>query len=561
MKTLDTQGRDFTLRFPYDASMAQSVKALPKRRWDASRRCWLVPITPSSAPVVREWAETRGFKLSDRAREAIDNAVGIADILYEASYAKDDPLEVLPGLRPFQRAGVAYALATRRCMIADEMGLGKTVQALAWLEGIEEGGYPAVVVCPASLKLNWQREAERWLPHRTTAVINGMNADIPDERDIYIVNYDLFGRGVLKKRNDEGKIVSVYPMVEEFKFMKMKSIVLDESHYVKNPDAHRTKACKELCSGVPNRLCLSGTPVLNRPFELVSQLQMLGLLYEVFGSRREFIDRYCEAEETRFGVVYNGAKNLDELNRRMRSAFFVRRKKSEVLTELPAKVRSYVPMQLTNEREYRRAERDLIKWIVETDGLEAARRAKAAEHLVRIEKLKQLAVAGKLSGAVAWIKDFLDTGEKLVVFATHRETITALEEALAGYNPVTIAGSTTQTARQSAVDSFQTDDETRLLIGNLKAAGVGLTLTRASNVAFLELGWTPAEHDQAEDRVHRITQRDSVTAWYLLADRTIDMDITDLLDEKRKVVTAATDGGEVGEGSIVNDLIGRLVGR
>jgi SNF2 family DNA or RNA helicase len=560
LKTLDVQGRHFIIKFDYDAALVQGARQLPSRQWDSTTKGWLVPITPATALRVLEWASSRRFTITPAAQQAIENATEIADLLYEASAAKDDPLEVIPGLRPFQRAGVAYALATRRCMIADEMGLGKTVQALAFLEGVENGkGFPAIVICPASLKLNWQREAARWLPDRTTVVINGKDADIPDGVDIYIVNYDLFGRGAIRRRNDAGKIVMIYPMVEEFKFLKAKSIVLDESHYVKNPDAHRTKACRELCAGVPNRLCLSGTPVLNRPYELISQVQMLGLLHEVFGGRRAFIDTYCEAELTRFGTAYTGAKNLDELNRKMRSSFFVRRRKADVLKELPPKVRSYVPMQLTNEREYMRAERDLIKWIMETDGMEAARRAKAAEHLVRIEKLKQLAVAGKLAGAVSWIKDFLDSGEKLVVFVTHKTVVTELQATLKdSYGAVTIDGSTSQRDRQAAVDNFQNDDTVRVLIGNLKAAGVGLTLTTASNVAFLELGWTPAEHDQAEDRVHRITQQDSVTAWYLMAANTIDADITELLESKRKVVTAATDGGEIGEGSILGDLVSRL---
>lgn len=565
MKLLDVQGRYFLVKFQYDQALVHAARQLPSRRWDDTAKGWLVPVTPATAMHVMEWATSRRFTVTEDAQQAIADATQIADLLYEASTSKDDPLEVIPGLRPFQRAGVAYALATRRCMIADEMGLGKTAQGLAFMEGLAQRGeraFPAVVVCPASLKLNWEREAGMWLPNRTTAVINGTNADIPDGVDIYIVNYDLFGRGALRRRNDEGKIVTVYPMVEEFKYLRPRTIILDESHYVKNPDAHRTKACKELCHGVPNRVLLTGTPVLNRPFELIAQVQILGLLHEVFGGRRAFIDRYCEAEVTRFGMSYNGAKNLDELNRKMRSAFFIRRKKEEVLTELPPKVRSYVPMSLANEREYRRAERDLIKWIMETDGVDAARRAKAAEHLVRIEKLKQLAAAGKLAAATAWIRDFLDTGEKLVVFATHKVIISHLKDALRDdYGAVVIDGSTSQRNRTAAVDRFQKDASTRVLVGNLQAAGVGLTLTAASNVAFLELGWTPAEHDQAEDRVHRIGQEDSVTAWYLLAARTIDADIVDLLDEKRKVVTAATDGGDLADGSILSDLIGRLRGR
>ena len=179
-----------------------------------------------------------------------------------------------------------------------------------------------------------------------------------------------------------------------------------------------------------------------------------------------------------------------------------------------------------------------------------------AEHLVRIETLKQLAAKGKLAAAIDWVRDFLGSGEKLVLFATHTDIVRGLAEA---FDAPMIYGDTPVAERQAIVDRFQSDPECRLVVGNTRAAGVGLTLTAASNVAFLELGWTPAEHDQAEDRCHRYGQTaDSVNAWYLLAADTIDEDIAALIESKRAVVDAGTDGKESLGESILGGLLDRL---
>lgn len=186
---------------------------------------------------------------------------------------------------------------------------------------------------------------------------------------------------------------------------------------------------------------------------------------------------------------------------------------------------------------------------------QAEYRAAQAEHLTKIAALKRLAAQGKLEAACAWIDDFLESGEKLVVFAHHREIVDALA---ARYGCPTITGDTKPIQRQEAVDRFQTQDNVRLIAGNLQAMGVGLTLTAASNVAFLELAWTPAAHDQAEDRCHRIGQHDSVTAWYLLGEDTIDEPLAELIDGKRAVVGTATEG-EIPEEELRSGIMAQLV--
>jgi SNF2 family DNA or RNA helicase len=282
--------------------------------------------------------------------------------------------------------------------------------------------------------------------------------------------------------------------------------------------------------------------VLNRPDELISQLRIIGRL-EDFGSGARFSRRF------------RGIGAEARIHWHLRRRCFVRRLKSEVLPQLPAKRQAVVPMALDNEREYRLAERDVIAWLreqpldlSELDAKIAA--ALRAERLAQLNTLKRLAARGKLEAALAWIHTFLASGERLVVFAHHAEI---QAEILARFpDAAHILGTDPVPAREAAVRAFQAEDGPQLLIGSTRVASQGITLTRASNVAFLELEWTPAIHDQAEDRCHRIGQHDAVTAWYLLAANTIDETTAELIARKRGVVGAVTDGREAEDVSVVD---------
>jgi SWI/SNF-related matrix-associated actin-dependent regulator 1 of chromatin subfamily A len=445
----------------------------------------------------------------------------------------DLPADLGGELMPFQAAGVRYALRRRRTFIADEQGLGKTVQALAAMEC--EEAYPAVVICPASLKLNWEREANRWLPDRSNVVVSGRKPVDMTGVDIVIVNYDVVG-------------AHLKPLAA----LRSRTLVLDESHYCKNPTSQRTKAVAELAAALrPDALllALTGTPLVNRPKELVPQLRILGRL-GAFGSGAEL--------ERRFGAN----TERERLHWHLRRTCYVRRLKKDVLPQLPAKRRAVVPFDLSNEREYRHAERNLIQWVSErfssSDELRSrVDSAMRAEALVKVNALRQLVGNGKLHAAHAWIHDFLTSGEKLVVFAAHRAVQRDLMERFP--DAAHILGDDTPPERDAQVQRFQADPDVKLCICSLKVAAHGFTLTAASDVAFLELGWTPAEHDQAEDRAHRIGQTDSVTAWYLLAADTIDERMAALIDSKREVVGAVTDGRVSTDGSMIDGLLASYV--
>jgi len=495
-----------------------------------------VPTLDSFIVDTNTWVAPDALAALQEIREQHAHAAGLVAL----SAATDSALEVngLGGeLKPFQRAGVTYLLAQRRAFLADEQGLGKTIEAIATLQA--DDAYPAIVVCPASLKLNWLRELQRWLPDRSTQVLNGAAArGVMAAADVTVVNYDI-----------------VAARIDTLTALAPRAVVIDESHYCKNPGAKRTQAVHRLTEAVPPDglvLALTGTPVMNRPPELISQLRILGRLGD-FGSGAQF------------GQRFRGPDAHHRLHWHLRSRCFARRLKVDVLPQLPPKTRAVVPVELDNETEYRLAEQDIVAWLHsqpldlrELDAKVAA--ALRAERLVRLNALKLLAARGKLHAALSWIHDFLSSGERLVVFARHREIQHAVLERFPA--ALHILGEDSQVARDDSLRGFQAPDDPRnqLIVCSLEVAGQGITMTRSSNVAFLELDWTPAKHDQAEDRCHRIGQPNAVNATYLLAANTIDETIATLLERKRAVIAAVTDGRPEDDTGLVDALVAELRG-
>lgn len=411
---------------------------------------------------------------------------------------------------PFQKAGIAYAMGRQNVMIADEMGLGKTLQSLGVINS-DQSIKSVLIVAPKSLLLNWRREADKWLTRPV---------------DMTIINYDM-----LHKRSDLAETV-------------FDLLVLDESQYIKNPKAKRTVAAQALKA--KRRVLLTGTPILNRPVELWPALQMLdpdGLGRNFFG----FAQRYCGAKQIRAGRKmvwdFTGASNLEELQDKMRQRFMVRRLKKDVLTELPAKRRQIIPLEPNGASRALKAEQQLIAGL----GFEEAARALEGQSAAFTEMAKlrhELGVA-KADKAVEHIIDMLDGADKVIVFAHHHDVIDILKAGLDQFGCVTITGQTKDTDRQAAVDRFQTDPGCRVFVGNIKAAGVGLTLTAASTVVFVEQDWTPGWMAQAEDRAHRIGQTESVLVQYLVFDGSMDAVLAQTLVNKAEVANRALDADTV----------------
>jgi SNF2 family DNA or RNA helicase len=466
------------------------------------------------------------------------------------------------GLTPynFQTVGAGYAIVARRTFIADEMGLGKTIQAIITiLATCLFPGEPVVIVCPASLKGNWKREINKWAPALKVEVLSGTKGGKLPKADVYVVNYDILAKW-------------------EASFTAPQALVLDESHYCKTPKAQRTVAARKLAARVPETgvvLALTGTPLLNRPIELISQLQILGRLEDVAPRPRRGNDdsaweysfkfAYCGAEKNDFGKwEFKGATNTGELNEKLRRSCYVRRLRADVLN-MEDTVRQPQVLSLNGAlTNYRRAESDLIKYLREEKGGAAAAKARRAEVLVGLNTLRNLAGLAKIDATVEWVKNFFEENpeKSLVVFAFHIEVQHALLKAFADMAPARILGGQTTNLTESEKARFQSG-QTRLLVASIKAAREGHTLTAASDVLFVEQGWTPGEHAQAEDRCNRIGQDAKyVFAHYLLAEDTVDEFVHELIEKKREIFKAVADGDiDFTDDDVTNAVIDHLKGK
>jgi len=518
--------------FPYDLNDIANVKTLLNRRFIPEQKCWTAPITPENLQKLKDW----GFYLFPELESALEqskpeNAIKVSNL---------KPI-LIPGLKgdlfPFQGVGVNFVdLKKGRALIADEMGLGKTIQAIAWVQ-LHPELRPVVIVVPAALKLNWVREILKWTPIDPKKVLEvyGQTPYYTGAAEIIIINYDIlsYWLAVLKVRG-------------------FKVLIMDEIHSIKNSATKRTKATKQLAKGIPNVIGLSGTPIENRPIEIYNALSIINA--SVIPNFKEYTRKFCNAHYNGYGWDFKGSSNTAELHNLLINSFMIRRLKKDVLKDLPEKIKSFVPIELDNEKEYNSAESNFISYVKATKGAAAAEKASNAAVLAEIEGLKQLAVKGSLQSAIDWIKEFLESDQKLVVFAVHKFVIDALMEAFPNIS-VKVDGSTSIPQRNKNVDLFQNDPNITLFVGNIKAAGVGLTLTAASNVAFLELPWTPGALVQAMDRCHRIGQFFTVNVWFLLAVNTIQEKIARLIDAKAKILDAVLDGTETPADSLLSELM------
>ncbi len=533
------QGDWLYLSFGYDPVMVRSVKGIAGITWHAKTKAWRAPMT-SIAEVVK-WGETFKQVIPDEVRDILSSVETSLTELKDASRQTDADVEVagLP-LLPYQRAGVAYASNARRTFIADEMGLGKTLQAIATLEYVMDS-YPAVVVCPATLVLNWKAEYNRWLPHRKVAVVTDRK-EFPTDYDIVVVGYSNL-------------------TAWEKQLSNHRSYVFDESHYCKTPTAQRTKSAVKIAKTAPSEgivLCLTGTPVTNRPAEYASQLMILGKL-DKFGGEWGFYRRYCNAFKDKWGQWHlEGHSNLEELNEKLRSTCYIRRTKEQVLTDLPPIVHDPVVVDgaAAALKEYRKAEIDIVEYLVQrakeiaeelgmnprSAAVVAKIKAESNQHLVRLSVLRRLSAKAKMPAIHEWVESRVSEGRKVVIAAHHRDIV---DELALKYGNLRIQGGMDINEIEEQKHRFMTlpCEEAPVMVLSIQAAKTGHNLQVAQDVLFVELPWTPADVDQTYSRCHRLGQKSSVTATYLLCDKTIDEEIYSLIERKRGVVNQAVDGG------------------
>lgn len=432
---------------------------------------------------------------------------------------------------PYQEEGIRKGLEWKRLFIGDDPGLGKTLQSIGIID--TAGAYPALVICPSSLKINWQREVEKFTDKKALVLDNYNRTTWPyllqmKMFHVAIVNYEslrkYFVWDIKGGKSFRLKDVVFCPQITAFK-----SVIIDESHRAKDPSAQQTKFVKGICTGKEYIILLSGTPVVNHPGDLVAQLSIMDRLKE-FGGKNAFLLNYASGEKE--------ASNLEELSKELYSRCLIRREKAKVLTQLPDKTRVDLYVDISNREEYDTAAQNLAQYLREYQQCteHEIRRKMRMEALVRFMALRSIASKGKVAQAIDFVKVFLDGGNKLILFCSLHEIVDEFKKAFP--KAVTVTGRDSAVMKQVSVDAFQQREDVQLIICSIKAAGVGLTLTASSNVAFVELPWTYADCCQCEDRAHRIGQKDNVTCYYLLGRNTIDHKLYNIIQDKKTIANS-----------------------
>lgn len=475
-------------------------------------------------------------------------------------------------LKQFQGEGVRFMEQHGgRVLLADEQGTGKTVQVMAYAH--KNQMFPMLVVVPNTLKFNWRNEivamtgttykinivgkdySKKQTAVRAIKNPNVVYSKVPTQGcDIYIINYDILATNVTA-----------------IDALNIRFMVCDESHKVKNPEAKRTKALQTLAlgyyiekqkngkydrvvvgKGIDAVTMMSGTPLVNRSKELWTTVSTIAPWVPNFSTWNKFGFRYCGATRTQHGWDFNGSSNESELNDLLVQHMMIRRLKADVLKNLPPKIYRNVPLEF-NRAEYDKVANAFhgVDW---KGGMEALVRmggvaATNNSAIVAIQKLREIAGYAKLESTVEWIKDYCENGEKLVVFAHHRNVIDTIKTALEADSDYVgkvgvIYGGIDNDARAGAVLAFQNDPTQRVIILGITSAAFGLTLTAAKSVAFVQLPFDPSTLMQAADRIHRIGQdANTVNIFNLVAEGTVEEDLADMIFYKGQISDAILDAG------------------
>jgi len=423
----------------------------------------------------------------------------------------------------FQKEGLDFLLkSSGNALLADEMGLGKTVQTLSYV-ATEKQTFPLLVIAPLVTLHNWEREIEKFLKKKSrngrindslspsvTLIRTGKSKELP-KTDIYVINYEL-----------------LFKRFEDLSQVGIKTIVCDEVHNLRSKTTQKYKSVKKLAAlpSVLYRIGLSGTPIYNRGSEIWPIIDILkpGLL----GSFKEFCEYFCYVNEKGKAIVLENKRT--SLRNELQKHVMLRRKKSDVLKELKDKVR-YKEV-IASDTDYYLEELDKIwKKLEEEQKVAETEFSKSASYHRAIQSERQIAGVAKLPHVINFVKNIMEIEESVVVFCHHKVIHKLLHESLQEFSPVSIIGGQSDATRQDQIDKFQ-KGESKLMIAGIRAGNVGINLTRAKYVIFAELDWSPAIHRQAEDRLHRIGQKNTVFAYYLIGQGTLDDHVANILVDK-----------------------------
>lgn len=527
----------YKVGFAYHPMLVKCIRRIPSARYQAEGKFWEVQKGDVEyLQKMGQWARENHF---------VSHVLWLEDREPVISYEPIEmpkltvPHNMLMEPYEYQREGIAYALEKKRCIMGDEPGLGKTAQAIGVLTISK--AFPALVICPASLKVNWQRELKKfgglnavilnddnrstWQMFWDMKLQNGRHA-----AEVFITNYESLRKFFVTKVKHEGRFTLKSVTFDERKDL-FRTVIIDESHKCKTSSTQQSKFVQGIAAGKEYVLELTGTPVVNNNIDLVQQLTIMDRLGD-FGGYSKFMARYCAGERK--------SSHLKELNYLLRKNCFFRRLKKDVLTQLPDKTRSYLVMDIDNRKEYRDAERDIIDYLKKYKDADDEKIQKTIRGAIMVKMgiLKQISAKGKVQGAIDIIHNTIDGGQKLIVFCFLKEVVAALKREFR--DAVTVTGDDNDKQKQWAVDRFQGDENCRLIILNYRSGGTGLTLTAASNVLFVEFPWTYADCCQAEDRSHRNGQKNAVNCVYLLGKDTIDEYMYNLIQSKKDIANGVT---------------------
>lgn len=541
------------VHFEYNKVLiAQLKRRLPKRarRWNPDVKAWEIEdrylyeaaaiIAPHQPKVAQKLMEAPEYA---EAREAARDRMKQLEASMAADAEIDTPAPEGFNYYPFQRAGIAFLKEHKGVLLADEMGLGKTIQLLGLINAVDPKS--VLIIAPATLKLNWKAEAETWLvrDYKITVVNASDATPVPSgEREIFITNYAALNNHVETWEQYNWDLVGVDEChaAKNFKLRKNKT-----TGKLEETGSQRGINTLHLIKKGDRRVFITGTPIVNEPSDLWPFISTLRPDY--WNSFWSYMKRYANAHRGRWGWDFSGASNLEELQIRLRESVMIRREKTEVVKELPDKVRQIVPVPLEGELASLVAEEskkfgNLKKIMEDMAKGDAEDYEEILENVTRGESVSfhelaalrhKLAVA-KVPQVVAFCDHLLENKDKIIIFAHHKDVVNALVDHY-GDECVKLVGGMAETAKAQSVKLFQKEPKIRVFVGNIAAAGVGITLTASDTVVFAELDWVPSNLTQAEDRAHRIGQdSDAVFVFHLVAEGSLDHRIATVALRKQK---------------------------
>lgn len=524
--------------FGFDRQLMAELKPL-YARYNPANKEWYVEAELFNLQSIKRIISKYGFEEVDPSIERpFDGALSrVPEMISRKDIEGFLPeLGLLRQPRPYQIDAVYYMANHGNCINGSDCGLGKTGCTVCYCELLDI--FPVLVVCPSTVKSGWKKEWAKWNPNRKVVIVSSTDKSIDRTADVTVINYDILGN----KDPKDGSIKIRFPDLMKIKFSL---IVGDEIHFLKNSSSIRSKAFKKLTSKIPVVIGLSGTLILNRPSELVNILRVIKRFNEIFPDSMYYLQRYCNAKATRFGLDTTDSSNIKELNRILSHYCYFRKEKREVLDELPPTVDELVDCKINNKKIYKQAEKEFLEFLrlADKEKLSAAMRA---EQLVKLNYLKQLSIEGKSKEIVSWLKDWCESNEdsKIIVFGMHREPLKSLFEKFPDSRLVT--GQNSLKDKEKYLNDFKTNPKVQVLFANIQCIGTGVDGLQdiCSNMAIVELPDRPTDLDQAISRLERSGQTSSVNVYYLLSDETIDKRLWKVLKEKKSVTDVTNKGFE-----------------